>query len=147
MTGIIWSFISIAFVNFFRTPLIEVFSTVLEVRTAAVSAYFMFSAFIFIDCLQGVIQGLLRGLGKQGTGGLFTFIGYWIIGIPVSLYCVFSLDGGLSGLWTGITVGCIFNTVSYYAIVYTNDLEKIALEADKRRQMELEREKKYTSIN
>ncbi len=70
--------------------------------------------YVVIDCVQCVGQGMIRGLGKQGAASIGTVIGYWVIGIPISLLCVFKFDWGIVGLWLGPTLGIFFNFCYYY---------------------------------
>jgi len=50
---------------------------------------------------------------------IITCIGYWFIGIPLSLYCVFYLKWGMQGLWLGPTVAIIFNFTFYYLFIFS----------------------------
>ena len=65
------------------------------------------SFFLFFDCMQQVIVGMIRALGKQGIASFAAVIAFWIIGIPMSLYFVFVLQKGLKGLWYGPTTSVI----------------------------------------
>ena len=70
--------------------------------------------YVLIDCIQCVGQGMIRGLGKQGAASIGTVIGYWVIGIPISLLAVFKFDWGIVGLWLGATIGIFLNFCYYY---------------------------------
>lgn len=77
--------------------------------------------YVLMDCVQCVGQGMIRGLGKQGVSSIGTVIGYWFIGIPISLLCVFVLDWGIVGLWLGPTAAITFNLCFYFAMVVKTD--------------------------
>jgi len=46
-------------------------------------------------------MGLLRGLADTRVPMLVSVIGFWCIGIPVSLWLGFARDLGAPGLWWG----------------------------------------------
>ena len=62
-----------------------------------------------------------------------TVIGYWVLGIPISLLAVFYYDSGIVGLWIGPNIAIIFNFIFYYVIIMRSDWEKIAKDAAARR--------------
>jgi MATE family multidrug resistance protein len=61
--------------------------------------------FQVFDGLQVVSIGLLRGLGDTRMPMIINVIGFWCIGMPVSLWLGFGLDYGAVGLWWGLVVG------------------------------------------
>ncbi len=46
-------------------------------------------------------MGLLRGLADTRVPMLVSVVGFWLIGIPVSLWLGFARDLGAPGLWWG----------------------------------------------
>jgi MATE family multidrug resistance protein len=63
--------------------------------------------FQVFDGLQVVAIGLLRGLGDTRMPMIVNVIGFWCIGMPVSLWLGFGLDYGAVGLWWGLVVGLV----------------------------------------
>ncbi|HSJ62296.1 MAG TPA: MATE family efflux transporter [Gemmatimonadaceae bacterium] len=61
--------------------------------------------FQVFDGLQVVSIGLLRGLGDTRTPLIVNLLGFWLLGLPVSLWLAFRLDYGPRGLWWGLVVG------------------------------------------
>ncbi len=61
--------------------------------------------FQVFDGLQVVSVGILRGLGDTRTPMLVSVLGFWLVGMPVSLYLGFRSGGGPVGLWWGLVVG------------------------------------------
>jgi MATE family multidrug resistance protein len=51
--------------------------------------------------------GLLRGLGDTRVPMLVGALGFWCIGMPVSLWLGFGLSFGAVGLWWGLVVGLL----------------------------------------
>ena len=63
--------------------------------------------FQVFDGLQVVSIGLLRGLGDTRVPMLVNIVGFWCIGIPVSLTLGFVVGYGAVGLWWGLVVGLV----------------------------------------
>ena len=82
--------------------------------------------FQVFDGLQVVAIGLLRGLGDTRTPMLVNIVGFWCIGVPVSLWLGFGVDYGAEGLWWGLVVGLV--VVAAFLIVRISQREKHGLE-------------------
>jgi len=63
--------------------------------------------FQVFDGLQVVSIGLLRGLGDTQVPVIANIVGFWCIGIPVSLWLGFGAGYGAVGLWWGLVVGLV----------------------------------------
>jgi MATE family multidrug resistance protein len=61
--------------------------------------------FQVFDGLQVVATGVLRGLGDTRAPMVVSVLGFWFIGMPVSLYLGFRTPAGPSGLWWGLVAG------------------------------------------
>jgi len=61
--------------------------------------------FAIFDGLQAVCIGVLRGIGDTRAPVLLSLLGYWLIGLPVSLFLGFQLGWGPNGLWWGLVLG------------------------------------------
>ncbi|MGH3786501.1 MAG: hypothetical protein ACRDRG_08100, partial [Pseudonocardiaceae bacterium] len=59
----------------------------------------------FMDCAQNIGVGLLRGLGNTKSSLHITFIGYWIVGLPVLLLFAYVLGMDGPGVWIGLCSG------------------------------------------
>ena len=94
--------------------------------------------FVFVDCMQGVENSNIQGLGLVKKVRYVTMVDYWVVGIPVSLITMFKFDLGLAGLWLGPTIACALNWGIYYHYTSSVDWDKVAEETVKR----LEEEKK-----
>mmetsp|Transcript_24718 Transcript_24718/g.64398 ORF Transcript_24718/g.64398 Transcript_24718/m.64398 type:complete len:502 (-) Transcript_24718:76-1581(-) len=94
------------------TLIVPLFTRDPEVEAMAYEIWPWFSAFTALDGVFGIQRGILIGLGRQLTLGLATIGALWITGLPVVLYAVFTLHGGLVGLWQALLVTYIvFNGV------------------------------------
>ena len=61
--------------------------------------------FQVVDGAQVVGAGMLRGLHDTRVPMIFTFIGYWAIGIGIGAWLAFERGWEGQGIWTGLAVG------------------------------------------
>ncbi len=61
--------------------------------------------FQIFDGIQVVASGVLRGLGDTRAPMVANLLGYWLVGIPVSVYLGFVANLGPPGLWWGLVLG------------------------------------------
>ena len=61
--------------------------------------------FQIVDGAQVVGAGILRGLHDTRVPMIFTFVGYWLIGIGVGVWLAFRAGWGGVGIWTGLAIG------------------------------------------
>jgi len=61
--------------------------------------------FQVFDGVQVVSSGILRGLGDTRAPMVVNVLGFWLVGLPVSLGLGFSLGLGPRGLWWGLVAG------------------------------------------
>ncbi len=61
--------------------------------------------FQVFDGIQAVAAGVLRGIGDTRAPMAAMVAGYWLIGLPVSLYLGFRTPAGPTGLWWGFVAG------------------------------------------
>jgi MATE family, multidrug efflux pump len=61
--------------------------------------------FAVFDGLQAVAIGVLRGIGDTRVPVILSLLGYWVIGLPVSLLLAFGAGHGPEGLWWGLVLG------------------------------------------
>ncbi|WP_324806895.1 MATE family efflux transporter [Sphingomonas sp. LY29] len=76
-------------------------------RVIALGVTFLGIAAIFqvVDGAQVVGAGMLRGLHDTRVPMIFTFIGYWAIGIGAGAWLAFAQDWNGVGIWTGLAIG------------------------------------------
>jgi MATE family multidrug resistance protein len=55
--------------------------------------------------MQAVGAGVLRGLGDTRVPLIAMLLGYWLIGVPISLHLAFRTGIGPQGLWWGFVAG------------------------------------------
>jgi MATE family multidrug resistance protein len=76
-----------------------------EVIAVAAALIPIAGVFQVFDGLQIVASGALRGLGDTRIPMLINLLGFWLVGMPVSLGLGFGLGWGPRGLWWGFVFG------------------------------------------
>lgn len=59
----------------------------------------------FGDSLQIIFANALRGVSDVTSMAVISFIGYFVIALPVSYICGFVFNWGIEGIWVGYPVG------------------------------------------
>ena len=86
-------------------PLAWVYTRDASVLALAASLLPIAGFFQVFDGLQVVSIGVLRGLGDTTTPLIVNVLGFWLLGLPVSLWLAFERGHGARGLWWGMVVG------------------------------------------
>jgi MATE family multidrug resistance protein len=63
--------------------------------------------FQVFDGAQAVSLGVLRGLGDTRAPMVIAILGFWLCGMPVSLWLAYGRGLGAVGLWWGLVAGLI----------------------------------------
>ncbi|PON96731.1 Multi antimicrobial extrusion protein [Trema orientale] len=59
----------------------------------------------FMDGIQGVLSGTVRGCGRQKIGAYVNLGAYYLVGLPCAIILTFVFHFGGKGLWMGIICG------------------------------------------
>jgi MATE family multidrug resistance protein len=89
----------------FPELLARAFSSEVEVVAVAVLLIPLAGVFQVFDGLQVVASGILRGVGDTRSPMIVNLLGFWFLGMPVSLWMGFRTSLGPAGLWWGLVVG------------------------------------------
>ncbi len=71
----------------------------------AVTFLALAALFQLADGAQVLGIAALRGLHDTRQPMVYGIVGYWLIGLPLSVYLAFGVGLGGAGIWTGLTVG------------------------------------------
>jgi MATE family multidrug resistance protein len=101
------AFMSLTATIFLLVPgvLAGLYTTDAAVLAVAVSLIPVAGVFQVFDGLQAVGAGVLRGLGDTRAPMLINILGFWLLGMPVSIYLGFYAGLGPRGLWWGFVAG------------------------------------------
>jgi MATE family multidrug resistance protein len=86
-------------------PFANVYTSVPEVVAVAAVLIPIAGLFQVFDGVQVVSSGVLRGSGDTHAAMIANLLGFWLIGIPVSLVLGFTAKLGVVGLWWGFVAG------------------------------------------
>lgn len=81
------------------------FTTEPGVAAVAASLIPVAGMFQLFDGLQVVCTGALRGVADTMRPMIYNVLGFWLFGIPLSLWLGFRLEMGPEGLWWGLAAG------------------------------------------
>jgi MATE family multidrug resistance protein len=87
------------------TPLARMFTPDPRVIAVAVMLIPIAGIFQVFDGIQAVAAGILRGIGDTRAPLIVNLFGFWLLGVPVSIYLGFYTSAGAAGLWWGLVVG------------------------------------------
>jgi MATE family multidrug resistance protein len=89
----------------FPSRLAGVYSTDLGVIAIAATLIPIAGVFQVFDGLQVVAAGILRGAGDTRAPLVVNLVGFWLIGMPISVYLGLRTPAGAEGLWWGLVAG------------------------------------------
>ncbi|WP_121313155.1 MATE family efflux transporter [Flavobacterium sp. 102] len=85
-----------------------------EVITISAQLLIVAAFFQISDGIQVVVLGALRGLQDVKIPMYITFVAYWIIGFPVSIYLGLYTDMKAVGVWLGLLAGLTAAAIFLY---------------------------------
>ena len=103
--GVISSGVAGLIVLLFDTQIPYLYSTDNGVIDLTAHLLIFAIGFALCDSFASALAGVLRGYKKVVPICVAMFVGYYIVGIPVAYYLVFTKDVGIDGLWIGWIIG------------------------------------------
>src|SRR5690606_31549418 len=85
-----------------------------EVMAIAANLLLVAAVFQISDGLQVVVLGALRGLQDVKIPMYMTFVAYWVIGFPISIYLGLYTDLKATGIWIGLLAGLTAAAIFLY---------------------------------
>ncbi|TDH14626.1 hypothetical protein EPR50_G00022170 [Perca flavescens] len=89
----------------------------------------------FFDALVCVCTGIFLGTGKQKIPALANFIGYYCIGLSLSVTLTFVAKLRILGFWLGLLVCVILQSTFYIIFIFNMNWERMTEEAVNRAQI------------
>lgn len=104
-----------------------------DARVVALAASLIPIAGFFqvVDGIQVVSAGVLRGAADTRAPMVVNIVGFWMVGLPVSLWLGFGADLGPEGLWWGLVAGLGAVALSLSARVrwrFAGDLARVSVD-------------------
>ncbi|CAI0393186.1 unnamed protein product [Linum tenue] len=85
---------------------------------------------VIMDSLQGVLSGVARGCGWQHIGAYINLGAFYLCGFPVGIVLGFWTNLRGMGLWIGVLVGAVAQTVLLFVVTMCTNWEKQPAEAE-----------------
>lgn len=85
-----------------------------EVITIAANLLLVAAVFQISDGIQVVVLGALRGLQDVKIPMYVTFVAYWVIGFPISIYLGLYTELKAVGVWIGLLAGLTIAAIFLY---------------------------------
>ncbi|XP_056612001.1 multidrug and toxin extrusion protein 1 [Triplophysa dalaica] len=96
-------------------------------RVATVMAFY--APFHLLDATAAAGGSIVRGLGRQKLGAICNLLGYFGVGCPIGISLMFAAKLGIVGLWTGLLISVLLQSVFLIVLLVKLDWEKASQEA------------------
>ncbi len=111
--------------------LASIYTDEAAVLTLAAALIPIAGVFQVVDGVQAVASGILRGIGDTVGPMVVNLLGFWLVGLPVSVFLGFRQGIGARGLWWGLAVGLA--TVAFFLLIRVRlrmdrDLRRLSVE-------------------
>ncbi|XP_038570314.1 multidrug and toxin extrusion protein 1-like [Micropterus salmoides] len=141
IAGFVGAILSIA-----RNVVGYIFTSEQDILQRVADVMIIFSFMHLADAVAGVTGGVLRGAGKQLIGALCNLVGYYFIGFPIGVSLMFAAKMGIIGLWTGLTICVLMQSIFFVTFMYKLDWKKAAEEALVRAGVQIKEEKEVVAV-
>uniref|UniRef100_UPI00398F487F multidrug and toxin extrusion protein 1-like isoform X1 n=2 Tax=Pristiophorus japonicus TaxID=55135 RepID=UPI00398F487F len=89
----------------------------------------VFATFHWFEAIATVSGGVLRGAGKQKLGAIGNLVGFYSIGFPLGVTLMFAAHLGVLGLWSGLFVCVVVQSVFFVIVIYKINWKKASDQA------------------
>ncbi|XP_053363545.1 solute carrier family 47 member 4 [Clarias gariepinus] len=86
----------------------------------------------FFNGLLCVGMGIVLGTGKQGIAAIANLIGYYCIGLPLSIALTFPANLQVAGFWWGLFIAVFLLSIFFIVIIFKLNWKKLTEEAIER---------------
>jgi MATE family multidrug resistance protein len=86
----------------------------------------------FLDGAQTFTGALMRSVGRPLAGSIVSFLGYYLMAIPIGAGLAWGAKWKIFGVWTGLVAGLAGAVIGYAVLIYRVDWEKEAVLARER---------------
>lgn len=100
---------------------IDSMTTDSDVRNVAKKSILFLSMFVFIDGIQAISSGILRGVGRQELGAVTNVIAFYLIGLPLANVFSFKLKFGVPGLMFGMAFGTLTQAAVLLGLIWIRE--------------------------
>ncbi|XP_008797000.1 protein DETOXIFICATION 33-like [Phoenix dactylifera] len=131
-TSLFFGFIFMAIVLIFRKHIPKVFTDAPELMRETSKLGYLLGATILLNSIQPVLSGVAIGAGWQALVAFINIACYYLLGLPLGAVLGFKLKLNELGIWVGMLVGTLLQTVILLLITFRTKWEKEAVQAEER---------------
>ena len=102
----------------FGNEFVNIFALDQLVRSVAYTMIPYLMVFTFMDGIQGIASGILRGVGRQNIGAWVNIILYYSVGLPVAYALCFYTSFQVRGLMIGIAFAVFLQTIVFCTLIF-----------------------------
>jgi len=130
------------FIVLFRYEIPLMYTGLAEINVLFARTLSIFSIYCLIDCVQNILNGIIKGLGKQRLASIIAILVLYPVNIPLAYTLAFTVNYGFIGLWISQLNSIILLTIGYTIIIICLDWKHVAKRANESIQIT----KKYHTI-
>uniref|UniRef100_A0ACD5W3M6 Uncharacterized protein n=1 Tax=Avena sativa TaxID=4498 RepID=A0ACD5W3M6_AVESA len=93
---------------------------------------YLLAATISLNSIQPVLSGVAIGAGWQSLVAFVNIGSYYLVGLPLAAVFGFKLKLNATGIWVGMLIGTILQTIILVVILFRTKWEKEAMLAEER---------------
>ncbi|OIT07170.1 PREDICTED: protein DETOXIFICATION 33-like [Nicotiana attenuata] len=128
IVGVVFTVAVIATKNYYP----RMFSDKLEVLHETSKLSYFLAATIFLMSIQPILHGVAVGAGWQYSVAIINVVCYYIIGLPLGACLGYIANIGVNGIWTGMLVGTLLQTIVLMHKMWKVNWRKEAIYAEER---------------
>ncbi|KAK6930968.1 Multi antimicrobial extrusion protein [Dillenia turbinata] len=108
----------------FRGEYPALFSSNADVQELVYDLTPLLALCIIIDNVQPVLSGVAIGAGWQAYVAYVNIACYYVFGIPLGLILGYLVDWGVTGIWAGMVLGTVVQTIILFFMIYRTNWNK-----------------------
>ncbi|MBA0611889.1 hypothetical protein Godav_012540 [Gossypium davidsonii] len=117
---------------FLRGRLAYIFTESEEVANAVADLSPLLACSILLNSVQPVLSGVAVGAGWQSIVAWVNIASYYLVGIPIGVVLGYVFKMDVKGVWVGMLLGTLLQTVTLIIITWKTDWDKQVLLAHSR---------------
>ncbi|KAK7290707.1 hypothetical protein RIF29_05310 [Crotalaria pallida] len=129
LTSFTIGFLLFLFFLFFRERLAYIFTSNKDVANAVGDLSPLLSISILLNSVQPVLSGVAVGAGWQNVVAYVNIGCYYVIGIPVGIVLAHVINLQVKGIWIGMLIGTLIQTIVLAIITYKTNWEEQVVKA------------------
>ncbi|KAG9440874.1 hypothetical protein H6P81_021039 [Aristolochia fimbriata] len=132
VTSVLFGILFMCLVLVTRSDFPKLFTDKPDVMRATSKLGYLLAATILLSSIQPVLSGVAVGAGWQAVVAFINIGCYYLIGLPAGALLGFKFKLNTTGIWSGMLLGTVFQTIILIRITLRTNWQKEALRAEER---------------